>query len=90
MYAKPLFCDYGERARQALSQTDIHPSGADKIWKVWHAPNANGSYHAGITRTLNALGITIPGINSTEDQPGPSISSTRLMLNQNIEEDESK
>ncbi|MFD2330651.1 hypothetical protein ACFSR7_15470 [Cohnella sp. GCM10020058] len=78
-------------AAQALSQTDIQPSGVQRVWELWEENGRIAQYTAdpdyylsrryGIRKTLDALGITIPGINSTEDdQSGPSISSTRLML----------
>ncbi|MFD2330070.1 hypothetical protein ACFSR7_12530 [Cohnella sp. GCM10020058] len=73
------------RKRQALSQTDIQPKGADKIAEVYKSMSPThtygNAYRQGTRDTLTRLGIRIAGINSTEDdQRGPSISSTRFML----------
>jgi len=59
---KIAFAERIKSAEEALSTT-TEPTGAQRVREIWNVPNANGSYHAGITRTLNALGITIPGIN---------------------------
>ncbi|WP_217597152.1 DUF551 domain-containing protein [Cohnella sp. GbtcB17] len=61
----------------STEQADIQPSGADKIAAAYksHSPtHTYGNAYRQATRdTLRRLGITIPGINSTEDdQPGPS------------------
>jgi hypothetical protein len=62
---------------QALSQTDIQPKGADKIAEVYNSLSPThtygNAYRQGTRDTLTRLGIILPGINSTEDQPGPSI-----------------
>lgn len=54
---------------QALSQPDIQPDAADTMRDLWESARrvGNENYMTGMRHTLKYLGITIPGINSTED-----------------------
>jgi len=57
--------------KEALSTT-AEPTGAERVRELW-ALNTEGNradeeYLAGIVDTLNAIGITVPGINAPEKE----------------------
>ncbi|MDG0791948.1 hypothetical protein OMP38_14605 [Cohnella ginsengisoli] len=73
---------------QALSQTDIQPSGWYCARCKETVPPEAVTYDERHDERSGGCGMPVnPGVNSTEDQPGPSISSTRLMLSSTEEEE---